>query len=1393
MRQVLDAEDKRRSNSGNGLLGEVDWIDSRFSPKKGAGNSKDGNEEKFGLKVGAAPGEKSAVALKDSAATVKDIIRAGANEFAPANDKQVSVLKNNPDGSSVESINGKVTQLVPSEGERVSFNRAADGNLNKIVIGNGDKSVEKGQDGKWYLREKAADGKEKATELKDEPAVKQNGSFRIKLKDGGAQEFKTDGSRVHLRADGNPVQIDYADGSKRTISWKGEGKDAKESLIRTFRADGSKSEQLQAHDNGRYLRFTWEKGASQNQYKYQGDVAEVKVYKTGELYSREANASRGTYENTNRSKSQYDDKDRLTKLTTANGETREFGYFDKGNEIKWAKLPNGQQLTRDRKDGDFNYVTRDAYGREQLKPANLSLKIENDVYSWQKTDGSDPHKHIVLPNGKETLETAGGGRAVTDGSGKVQKYVYAPSGREMEVDSKGDPTKITDKNGRSWSLTDKTKNEWTSNTGEKKALKVKDGDYTYTDERKVAHTFKRDGKEESKLPDGTVVTRFEDKVISTVGSDSKKVSFTHAPDGLQKVTDTNGQIWERKAGSTDEWTRTKGGKSETLKGKMTVNEDGSYSFAGTKDGKDFNLSRSNDGTVAESSADHTKITKRDGSSTKIEYAGEGDQQSISSITRFDKHGKEQFSYKRQDGPNDLQSKWQSDKHGDFEGDITVSQKGDISLRKLNHDKSISTLDESGKTTEIQLPNGGVRKFEYDGRSNLSVEMEYRNKEDKNPIVWKRDGATDTWKSNDGAVWSGKDRLDPAGGTKWERKSGQDDEWTITRNGKSETLNGTLQLSSDGSSKFEGKGRDSNRTLEYKSNGTLLDKRGDQTTVLHPDGSQTKVTYNKEGDKKVATQVTKLDKDGTELYKYEREAGKDPLQSNWKSQKGDFQGDIRLNDKGDLIFSKLNSDRTVSGTDDQGRLREQSYTDKTVRTFEYDKNGNLSQETRFENKDDKNPTVWSRQGSTSFWASNKGALIEGKWQVKDGKFSIQDESGLSTMGADGKYKVDDKQKIDLASDLKSQREGLQEIIALKVNDSSEAQRFKSEMDTFEKRAKEAGLSDKEVAKTYRELTRLLVTPGDQPVSQADKTRLAMHAISHFADPTSIDQGWHNTCNVTTVESVLATTQPAAMARLLADVGTTGKFKTQDGSQITLDPKSLKPDKEADSRFPVDWSRSYASQVFQLTAANIHWQRQTNLPDGTYAGKGNIQYTQVSGPKAYVGDTRERIVNLNNGSIQMQTDSAGGTRPNDSPHLSPIPLPDIAQQITGKSADTMVIANSAYPGVSGKGIALVNNVDSFHQKLSELSKGKEKRNDGSEVSKLPIILCVHTSKQPFSGSEDEGGSGGTKGSWHVVTVTGYDEKTGMVQLDNQWGRKWDHLGRADGKSLVHVRDLYKATYQ
>jgi len=72
-------------------------------------------------------------------------------------------------------------------------------------------------------------------------------------------------------------------------------------------------------------------------------------------------------------------------------------------------------------------------------------------------------------------------------------------------------------------------------------------------------------------------------------------------------------------------------------------------------------------------------------------------------------------------------------------------------------------------------------------------------------------------------------------------------------------------------------------------------------------------------------------------------------------------------------------------------------------------------------------------------------------------------------------------------------------------------------------------------------------------------------------------------------------------------------------------------------------------------------------------------------------------------------------------------------------------------------------------------------------FPIIMAVHTNKQPFwadSGGKAAGGSGG----WHVITITGYDSCTQVVSIDNQWGSDVGHQGH----NGIHLADLYRASF-
>ena len=134
---------------------------------------------------------------------------------------------------------------------------------------------------------------------------------------------------------------------------------------------------------------------------------------------------------------------------------------------------------------------------------------------------------------------------------------------------------------------------------------------------------------------------------------------------------------------------------------------------------------------------------------------------------------------------------------------------------------------------------------------------------------------------------------------------------------------------------------------------------------------------------------------------------------------------------------------------------------------------------------------------------------------------------------------------------------------------------------------------QVNNIYNSTSKLLEDPDHtSPLSQSERNQLAASILHNASLRTGVDQGFHNTCNVTTLERRLNVVNPAEAARIVSDVGLTGQFKSH-GETIKLDAASLHADSEASMRFGdkrTDGKRDYASQVFDQATINDYWQRQ-----------------------------------------------------------------------------------------------------------------------------------------------------------------------------------------------------------
>lgn len=383
------------------------------------------------------------------------------------------------------------------------------------------------------------------------------------------------------------------------------------------------------------------------------------------------------------------------------------------------------------------------------------------------------------------------------------------------------------------------------------------------------------------------------------------------------------------------------------------------------------------------------------------------------------------------------------------------------------------------------------------------------------------------------------------------------------------------------------------------------------------------------------------------------------------------------------------------------------------------------------------------------------------ETKDGKLTLTDANKEVS-----EFTFTDRFVVDA-------RKSLLDKATKHIDDPAQLAKFKADMIRFENRASKDNLSDVKVADTYMQLRKLFLdeNPADTYMQQLSKlffgdpkakiglderTKIASDAIGQAAIPTSIDQGYHNTCNVATIESKMYTQEPAEAIRLLAYVAHNGQFKTSEGYTVKIDEGSLKADFEANNHPTADGKRSHASQIFQVSAVNaVH----------TSEGKG-LRYRQEAKDVSDSKDTGERLYSTKTYPPELidKTPSLGGTQ-----------ITDAYRLISGKNIEDTYLSNSISRGVESAGS--FDSPETLDKNLIELKK----------AGKLPAILSVNTKIEPFYTDSGDGTAGGSDG-WHVVTVTDYDPKTKMLSVDNQWGSSTDRL---EGDRRISLNDTFLAS--
>lgn len=300
-----------------------------------------------------------------------------------------------------------------------------------------------------------------------------------------------------------------------------------------------------------------------------------------------------------------------------------------------------------------------------------------------------------------------------------------------------------------------------------------------------------------------------------------------------------------------------------------------------------------------------------------------------------------------------------------------------------------------------------------------------------------------------------------------------------------------------------------------------------------------------------------------------------------------------------------------------------------------------------------------------------------------------------------------------------------------------------------------LNDEQVLSVFKHVNEFL-KPKYSTAVQLPLPFLAMQTLRLVARPEKVKQGFHPTCGPAALEYATYVKHPENAASLISQVALTGKYKSADGTSITLDLLNVIPERTK--------TRSFANQLFQTTSVNVHWQRKTSLEPWLYSGDG-IDNSITAGAIRYERQPHNssspdlyRLMDYSKKPVRPLQDRLAPELRNDmaDPLMDCNSLNDINGQING--------------GTHGD-IALPWDLHS----QQVLERTLRERHLTGRLPVLTVIDCRHPLFR--HGMEDPLPDVG----WHIVAVRGYDPATKTASIFNPWG----HILNG-----ISTRDLYKA---
>jgi hypothetical protein len=379
-----------------------------------------------------------------------------------------------------------------------------------------------------------------------------------------------------------------------------------------------------------------------------------------------------------------------------------------------------------------------------------------------------------------------------------------------------------------------------------------------------------------------------------------------------------------------------------------------------------------------------------------------------------------------------------------------------------------------------------------------------------------------------------------------------------------------------------------------------------------------------------------------------------------------------------------------------------------------------------------------------------------------------EAGLQSEAVGISQKASTVQKIrELRDQIVNRLEALQPDSSASID----------QLARFERRMAKVGAQD-QVEDCYTQIAGALNKYARN--ADASGVKLAQHLIVELACPSRVNQGNHNTCALAALQTVLYARDPACVCDLVFQAHE-GRVQARDGRIIEVPKSNIYPDREALFFRPEGFYRSYASQLFQVAAANFYWQSQTKDLSGRDVPAGSINYVQdCCQARLSASDTRERLlINWSNGVTEIMSGSNG--LPEIGAGFSLKAVSDTYGFLTGRQQAGFVLSHKknhcASPIIA---FASENGLAKQLQKLKErgaLPAVISVSSTSKTIDTVPRLVQMNQTRT-FSATP------ASAEGWHVVCLNDYDRVGGKVEVDNFWGPGSDHLGKA----ALDLHDLY-----